>query len=223
MDPGPLPPPPPAAADPPPGEAPPPPPARGTPPPPPQKGREAAPEKRRGSGLALGLIAVGLVLVLALGATGYFVLSRAGNGEAGGDEIAIQQEDPEAAGESQQRELFSLTRSRINSLLDREDDEDREDKEEGEGGHWATREVTCSNCGGDGDPWDGTLVAMTENCSRCGGSGIVKEQSQAGPVDRWCGSCNGSGTITVMGEPDRGVCDRCMGRGTVSERYWVSD
>ncbi|MCJ7652695.1 MAG: PASTA domain-containing protein [Actinobacteria bacterium] len=91
-------------------------------------------------------------------------------------------------------------------------------------GHWATRQVQCPVCGGEGVI---RSAEETVNCEVCGGAGGVyvpdydEEGNYTGDVWVTCDECGGLGYVVIPAEES--TCSNCGGSGWVSERYWVAE
>ena len=83
-------------------------------------------------------------------------------------------------------------------------------------GHWETRNVTCSTCGGSGSITETYTEQVTTTCPTCGGSGCT------GNPPEICPTCGGTGSITETVQRQRSItCLTCGGSGHTVERYWV--
>ena len=86
-------------------------------------------------------------------------------------------------------------------------------------GHEATRNVTCSTCGGSGSITETYTEQVTSKCPTCGGKGTVINQEG---MPETCPKCGGSGSITETVQKQRSItCSTCGGSGYTVERYWV--
>ena len=91
-------------------------------------------------------------------------------------------------------------------------------------GHWATRQVQCPVCGGEGVTWS---AEETVNCEVCGGAGGVyvpdydEEGNYIGDVWVTCDECGGLGYVVIPAEEY--TCTNCDGSGRVTEKYWVEE
>ena len=91
-------------------------------------------------------------------------------------------------------------------------------------GHWATRQVQCNVCGGEGVIWSGDQTITCQVCGGAGGSYVPEYDEDGNYVgDGWvtCDECGGAGYVIIPGEST--TCTNCGGSGWVTEKYWVAE